>query len=100
MYDTSIVEIYLETATIKENSKFHKTTLPHDMILTNEYSSISDEQVEVLSREYKIHYRACVESLICLLSTRMDFCFTVHKVEKFSSNPSKVTFESLVQLLG
>ena len=29
----------------KENSKFYKNTLPHDMIFTNEYDSISDEQV-------------------------------------------------------
>ena len=40
-YGTSVVEKYLGTATIKENSKFHKTTLPNDMIFTKEYSSTS-----------------------------------------------------------
>ena len=37
-------------------------------------------------------------SLIYLLSTRVDLCFSVHKLEKFSSNPGKVNFEDLVQL--
>ena len=41
-YATSVVAKYLDTATIKENSKFHKTPLNHDMILTNEYTSTSD----------------------------------------------------------
>ena len=45
IYDTSVVENYLYTATIKENSKFHKTTLPHDIIFAEEYASSSDEQV-------------------------------------------------------
>ena len=31
-YATFIVTKYLDTATIKENSNFHKTALPHDMI--------------------------------------------------------------------
>ena len=29
IYTTSVVVNYLDTETIKENSKFHKTTLPH-----------------------------------------------------------------------
>ena len=33
-YDTPVVSKYLDTDTIKENSNFHKTTLPNDMILT------------------------------------------------------------------
>ena len=33
-YDISIFSEYLETATIKENSKYHNTTLPYDIILT------------------------------------------------------------------
>ena len=33
-YSTSVAENYLDTATIKENSKFHKTTSPHAMIFT------------------------------------------------------------------
>ena len=33
-YDTYIVAKYPETATIKANPKFHKSTLTHDMIFT------------------------------------------------------------------
>ena len=33
-YSKPFVENYLDTSTIKQDSKFHKTTLPHDMILT------------------------------------------------------------------
>ena len=47
-YAASVVEKYLDTATIKYNSKFHNTTFPHDMILTKKYDSTSDEQVKVL----------------------------------------------------
>ena len=34
------------------------------MIFTKEDDSASDEQVELLSIEYNIHYRACVGSVI------------------------------------
>ena len=50
-YDKSVVVKYPYTATIKENSKFHKTTLPHDRILTKEGANTSDKQVKVLSIE-------------------------------------------------
>ena len=77
-YDISVSEQYLETATIEQNLKFHKTTSPHDMIFTIENDSTSEEQVGVFSRYYNIHYRACVESLIYILSTRVYLCFSVH----------------------
>ena len=48
-YATSIVAKYLDTETIKENSNFHKTTLPHDNILTKEYASTRDSKLEVVS---------------------------------------------------
>ena len=48
-YATSTVAKYTDTSTIKENPKFHKTTLPHDIIFTKEDAYISYEQVEVLS---------------------------------------------------
>ena len=69
------------------------------MILTKEYASTSIEKVKVLPREYNIYYRACVGSLIYLLSTRVNLCFSVQKLEKFSSNTGKVHFEGLVQFL-
>ena len=77
----------MDTATVKASNKFYKTTLPADMIFTKENVSTSDEQIEELTREYNIHYIACIGSLIYLLSTRVDLSFAVHKLEKFSANP-------------
>ena len=98
-YATSIVAKYLDTATVKASKKFYKTTLPSDMIFTKEDVYTSDEQVESLTREYNIQYRACIGSLIYLLSTRVDLRFAVHKLAKFSANPGKLHFEGLVHLL-
>ena len=69
------------------------------MMFTTDDVSTSDEQVEKLTREYNIHYRACIGSLIYLLSTRVDLRFAVHTLAKFSANPGKVHFEGLVHLL-
>ena len=71
----------------------------YSLSATKEDVSTSDEQVESLTREYNIHYRACIGSLIYLLSTRVELSFAVHKLEKFSTNPGKVHFEGLVHLL-
>ena len=38
-------------------------------------------------------------SLIYILSTRVDLCFAVHKLTKFSSNYGRVHFEVLVHLI-
>ena len=57
-YATSIVAKYLETAAVKVSNKFYKTKLPADMIFTKEDVYTSDEQVEKLTREFNIHYRA------------------------------------------
>ena len=62
------------------------------MIFTKEDVSTSDEQVESLTREYNTHYRACIGSLIYLLSTRSDLSFAVHKLAYFSANPGNVPF--------
>ena len=98
-YATSVVENYLYTATVKVSNKFYKTTLPVDTIFTKEDVSTSDEKIEKLTREYNIHYRACIGTLIYLLSARVDLSFAVHKLAKFSANPGKVHFEGLVYLL-
>ena len=98
-YATSIVAKYLDTATVKSSKKFYNNTLPSDMIFTKVDISTSDEQVEKLTRELNIHYRACICSLIYLLSTRVDLSFSVHKVETFSTKPGKVHFEVLVDIL-
>ena len=98
-YATSIVAKYLDTDTFKASTKFYKTTLTSDMIFTKDDTYTSDEQVDKLTREFNIHYRACIGSLIYLLSTRADLSFAVHKFEKFSENPGKVYFEVLVHLL-
>ena len=98
-YTTSIVAKYLGTATVKVRNKFYKITLPANMIFTKEDVSTSDEQVERLTREYNIHYRYCIGSLIYLLSTGVDLSFAVHKLAKFSANTGKVHFEGLINLL-
>ena len=98
-YATSIVSKYLDNATVKISTKFYKTTLPADTIFTKEVASTSDEHFEKLTREYNIHYRACIGSLIYLYSTRMDLSFVIHKLAKFSANPGKVHFEGLIHLL-
>ena len=59
---TFIVAKYLDTVTFKVSKKFYKTTLPSDMIFTKADASTSDEQVEKLTREFSIHYRACIGS--------------------------------------
>ena len=41
-YATSIVEKYLDTATVKTSKKFYKTTFPSDMIFTKADASTSD----------------------------------------------------------
>ena len=89
----------MDTDTVKESTNFNKTTLPADMIFTKEDVSTSDEQVYKLTKDYNIHYRACMGSLIYLLSTRVDLSFVVHKLAKFSADNVKVHFEVLVYLL-
>ena len=69
------------------------------MIFSKEDNFVSDEQVELFYRKCNIHYRACVGSLIFLLSERVDFCFQVHSLAKFSSNPGKLNRGVLVHLL-
>ena len=98
-YSTAVVSKYLDNSTIKENSKFHETKLTHYIIFTKQYASTSDEQAELLSGDYNIHYRYFMGSLIYLLSTIVYLCFSVHNLELFSSNPGKVHFEGLIHLL-
>ena len=92
-YYTSIVEKYLDTATVKASTKFHKTTLKSDMIFTKVDAFTSDEQVEKLTGKFNIHYRACIGSLIYLLSTRMDLNFGVHKSEECHQILAKYTLK-------
>ena len=87
------------TATVKISTKFYKTTFTYNMILTKDDVSTSADQVEKLTREFNIHYRASIGKLIYLLSIRVDFSFAVHKSEKFSSNPGKINFEGLIHLM-
>ena len=98
-YATSVVEKYLDTAIVKVSTTFYKTIFPADMIFTKEDVSTIDEQVEKLTREFNIHYRACICSLIYLFSTRVDLIFSVQKVTKFSANLGKVHFEGFIHIL-
>ena len=86
-YSTCIVAKYLDTATVKLITKFYKTTFPADIIFTKEDVSTRDEQVEKLTRELNIHYRACIGSLVYLFSTRVDLSFAVQELAKFSASP-------------
>ena len=74
-YATSIVAKYLDTAAVNKSTKLYKTTFLSEIIFTKYDSSISDEQVDKLAREFNIHYRSCIVSLIYLLYTRVDFIF-------------------------
>ena len=98
-YATYIVAKYLDTATVKVRTIFYKTTFPADVVTTKEYLSTSGEPFEKLTREFRIHYRARIGSLIYLLSKRVDLSFEIHKLAKFSSNPGKVHLEVLIRLL-
>ena len=98
-YATSIVAKYLDTATVKVRKTFYNIALPDDIIFKKEDVSTSDEQVEKLTREYNIHYRACIVSLIYLLSTRVYLSFAVRKLAKPLANYGKVNFEVLIHLL-
>ena len=51
-YSNPIFSKYLDNSKVKVRNKFYKTTLPADMIFTKEDVSTSDEQVEMLTREY------------------------------------------------
>ena len=98
-YATYIVAKYLDNEKFKISTKFCNITLPYDMIFTEVDASTSDEKVEKLNREFNIHYRARIGSLIYLLSTRVDLIFSVHKLAKCLCNPCRVYFEVLVHLL-
>ena len=91
-YATSVVAKYLDTATFKASTNFYNTTLPSDIIFAKSDASTSDEQDEKLTREFNIRYKACIGSLIYLLSTIVDLGFAIYKLADFSSNPGKVNF--------
>ena len=96
---TSIVDKYLDTATVKKSTKFYETTLTSDMIFTKADEYTTDVQLERFTRGLNINYRDCIGTLIYLSSKRVYLSFTVHKLAKFSSNQGKVYFEGLVHLL-
>ena len=91
-FSDSSLQYLPDTGRSQVSNKFYNTTLPADMIFTKEDVSTSDEQIENLTREYNIHYRSCIVSLIYLVSKRVDLSFAVHKLAKFSENPGKVRF--------
>ena len=71
IYATYIVAKYLYTAIVKTGKKIYNTIFPYDIIFTEVDAYNSDEKVEKLTREFNIHYRACIGSLVYLLSTRV-----------------------------
>ena len=79
-YATSVVAKYLDTATVKTSTNFYKITFPSDVIFTKTVAYTSDEQIEKLTGEFNIHYRACIGALNRFLSTRVVLSFAVHKL--------------------
>ena len=76
-YATSIVAKQLDSSTSKASKNFYNTTLPSDMIFTKSDASTSDEQVDKLTIELKIHYRDFIGSFIYLFivyKSGLDFC--------------------------
>ena len=57
---TYIVAKYLDTVTVNTGTKFYKTIFPSDVIFTKDDVSISYDQVKKLTKEFNIHYRACI----------------------------------------
>ena len=76
-YANSFVAKCLDTFTVKTGTNFYKTNLPSDMIFTKADASTIYEQVKKLTREFNIHYRSFIGLLIYLLSTRVDFIFSI-----------------------
>ena len=93
---TYVVDKYLDIVTFKTSTKFYKITLPSDMIFNKDDVYTSDDKVGKQNREFSIHYRACIGSLIYLLYTRVDLSFSVHKLTMVSSKTSGVHFDCLV----
>ena len=87
IYATYIVTKYLDTVTVKTGTKFYKITLPSDMIISKAYTSTSDYQIEKLTREFNIHYRACSGCLIFLVINKIGFEFYSTQVNKFFIEP-------------
>ena len=95
--------LLLNTCILTQFRQLQSSIRPHlhlILSITKADASFNDEQVENLTREFNIHYKACIGWLIYLLSTRIDLSFPMHKLAKFSSNPGKVHFEGLVHLLS
>ena len=90
-YATYIDAKYLDTTTVKTSTKFYNNTFPSDMIFTKSDASTSDDQVEKLTSELNIHYRACIVSLIDLFYTRVNLSFSVHKFKHFHQTLVKYT---------
>ena len=49
-YSTSVVEKYLDTATVKTSKNIYKTAFPSDIIFTKADLYASDDQIERLTR--------------------------------------------------
>ena len=61
-YAIYIVAEYLDTATVYASKNVYNTTFPYNMIFTKYDASTSDDQVDKLTRELNIHYRAFIVS--------------------------------------
>ena len=60
IYVTSTNSKYLNTVTFRTSTKFYNSTFPSDMIFVKYDASTSDEQIEKLTKDFDIRYRACI----------------------------------------
>ena len=82
IYTTFSVAKYLDTATVKASKFFYNTNLPSDMTFIKADANTNADQVEKLTRELNIDYRACIGSLIYLLPTKLYLSFALHKLSR------------------
>ena len=92
-------EIVKSRVFVNLDSRIYKTTFHSDAIFTKYDTYTSDEQVEKLTREFNLHYRSCIGSIVYLFSTKVDLSFAVYKLAKSSANIGKVHFEVLTNIL-
>ena len=83
IYATSAVAKCLDTVPVDTSEKLNKTNFQYYIIFIKNNPSTRYNQVEKLTREFNINYRACIGSFIYLFSNRVDLIFEVHKLAKF-----------------
>jgi len=95
-YALNIVNKYLGN---HSTDKAINRPLPHDFVATKADCSTTDQEVGLLSQEYRLDYPSVIGSLIYLMNTRPDISFAVTKLAKFMRNPGRKHFQYVIHLL-